>query len=106
MKELTNKEYFEDLQAGSCFITALHQRTLEEVTESLNSELFDYSQLKDSAVYKYDSVVKRSKDYVFTRPDGTKSYRDFIGKNKYYTHKQILLHVNVQGEYTTIFINL
>lgn len=112
MRKLTQKEYLEDLQAGSCFIQACHGATLEELiakTDALECDIKDYT------VYRYTSVVKRSKDFVFTREDGTKSHRDFYGKNEYWTHKQILYHVNTtvngrwhsdpEGTHTCIFIN-
>ena len=117
MKQLTQKEYVEDLQAGSRFVQAVYTRPasnlLEELERFIDTET--YQGLKDSAVYEYVSMKKRSKEFVFLLDDGTSSYRDFNGKNKYYTHKQILLHINtiLEGpgdmypgkEHVTIFIN-
>lgn len=89
MKQLTQKQYLEDLQAGSKFIQCVHGMTLEQVQKAVEDFQGDLE-----PCYRYVSVIKRSKDFVFTSEDGTKSYRDFYGKNKYFTHKQILYHVN------------
>ena len=117
MKQLTQKEYIEDLQAGSRFIRAIHTNpadlTIGELERYIDIET--YQTIKDNYCYRYVSMKKRSKDFVFLLEDGTSSYRDFNGKNKYYTHKQILLHINtiLEGpgdmcpgkEHVTIFIN-
>ena len=119
MKKLTQAEYIEDLKAGSHFIAALHfnnithDETLDKLTELFK---LPYQELKEHTCYKYTKVTKRSKDIVMLREDNTNSYRDFHGLNSYYTHKQILIHVNKQfngsnhshpdESVTTIFINL
>jgi len=104
MKTLTQKEYLADLKAGAYFIGAAHSKDLNEIVAYINQN--GYQKIKDEACYKYNCIQKRSKDIVMTKQDGTKCYRDFHGKNEYYTYKQVLLHKNIQDGHTTIFINL
>ena len=100
LTKLTQKEYLDKLKTSNCFIQAVTTHPLEEVVQAVMNA-------KELPIcHEYIKVEKRSKVFVFTRKDGSKCYRDFIGKNEYYSLDDLLLHVNVNGIYTYIFINL
>ena len=103
MRKLTASEYLEDLEICSRFICCVTHMNLEETVKAVDKIEDD---IKSHAIYQYESVQKRSADYVFTRKDGTKCYRQFHGKNEYYTWKGVLYHVNTKLDtYRSIFIN-
>lgn len=100
MKKLTQKQYFEDLQCCSQFCGAYHFDSEESLNVGLAhiQNKTTYKDWKNSCVYNFTSVIKRSKDFVFKKVTDESVYRDFIGKNTYYTDRQILLHATEYGE--------
>lgn len=74
MKKLTSKEYLEDLQDCSAFIYCYTFRSEEDFTTAMNliENKVTYQDWQESIKYRFTSVAKRSKDFVFMREDGSK----------------------------------